>query len=181
MATHHAIPDTAVSTTFHPDAYAALSTWLTSPEVTGVGAWVRDREILRRVCLEKIRRDGPDANDESGFVASFIGNLTAPWAEELVNFWYEGLGTGWNLWINGENPSVVFGSIQAGARPELIFTPFPLPARIPDYRCELHSHWAFCRYDTAAGKLTAAEQAIWDDYAQHFNIKAFEASLGEGR
>jgi len=157
------VPATPEPAPASPEAYAAFARCLALPEITGVGAWTNDREILRLTCLEKLRRDGPRARAGRGFVVSFIGlSSGAPaWTDGLVQFWDEGLGPGWNLYVFGGHPLGLWRIVEVGWGAPRIFTPCALPARLPGYRCELAPGYAWCIEEATAPPLTQAEAERW--------------------
>jgi hypothetical protein len=157
------IPGTPISTQASPEAYAAFARYLALPDTSGIGAWTGDPEILRLACLEKLRRDGPRARAGRGFVVSFIGlGSGAPaWADGRVQFWDEGLGPGWNLYVFGHHPFALLNIVEAGFGPPCIFTAYPLPARLPGYRCELTEDYSWCLEDTTTPPLTQTETERW--------------------
>lgn len=158
------VPREPIASFADASAYAALAHHLAAPETRGVGAWCGDPEILRLACLEKLRRDGPRARAGKGFTVSFIAwpGTTLPWAAPLVRFWDEGLGRGWNLYIFAFHPYLLLRIVEQGFGPARVFTPFPLPARLPGYACELVAGHAFCVAEPGVPALSDAERACWE-------------------
>jgi hypothetical protein len=161
--TRELVPSDPVATNYRPQVYQAFSQAISSPDVVGVGANVCDLEILRLACIEKLKRDGSAANRKSGFTLNFLANLHSPWSEELVIFWSEGLGIGWNLLVNDDSAIRLLERIAfRPSRNIQIFTLFPLPARPPGFDCELHEDFAVCRYNGNAEPLTSIEKTAWE-------------------
>lgn len=158
------IPPEPVSQIYRPEVYQAFADLIKSPEIKGIGANVYDLEILRLACLEKVRRHGPNAehDPESDFKLHFLANIHAPWADDRVLYWDEGLGYGWNLLVF-EAPTAVLmhATLFHGTRP-FTFALYPIPARLPAADCEIHQDYSICRLNKQAPPLTAEEKAAWD-------------------
>ena len=160
--TRPALPQSPAATTYRPEVYQAFADLLASRDVIGVGANVWDLEIFRLACCEKIRRDGPLATAETGFVASFIAHIRPPWAAGLVTFWHEGLGPGWNLLVNDDAPSNLLARILFRPYIPFVFALFKIPVRLPGFDCEIHDDYTICMNNDRAPLLSADERAIWE-------------------
>ncbi len=162
------VPNRPLASKYRPEVYRAFSALISTPNVYGIGANVRDVEILRLACLEKVRRNGPHAKFRRGFKLNFLANVGADWAEDRVLFWDEGLGYQWNLLVNDECPSLLLSrTLFAGNRP-YIFAFFKIPARLPGADCEIHDDYTICRRNDKAAPLSDAEKAIWNDEGQKY-------------
>jgi hypothetical protein len=162
-STFDSIPSDPVAAIYRPQVYQAFVECIASPQICGVGANVQDLEILRLACLEKLKRDGVASKEGEGFILNFLANVKAPWAKDLVTFWDEGLGIGWNLLVNDDSAIRLLERIAFRPyRKMQIFTLFPLPARPPGFDCELHEDYAVCRYSDNAEPLTSDEKAAWE-------------------
>lgn len=147
----------------HPELYRAYASLVAEAGVLGVGANVRDMEILRLSCLEKLRREGQGARCEEGFVLNFLADIHADWAEDLVTFWDEGLGFGWNVLVADDGPvSLMTRILFRPHRYPFIFLLFELPARLPRYDCTVRHGYSLCRQDPKAPPLDKEEIGIWD-------------------
>jgi hypothetical protein len=162
------IPQLPVDRSCRPQVYEAFAKILTTSEIHGVGANVNDLEILRLACMEKVCRDLADARDGNGFVLNFLANVHAPWANDLVTFWHEGLGYGWNLLVNDGEPSDLLARILFRPHTPFVFALFPIPARLPGFDCDVHEDFTFARYNKNALPLSLEERTAWqsnkDDY-----------------
>ncbi len=175
------IPNTALATKYRPEVYQAFSDLIASPEISGIGANVRDIEILRLSCLEKVRRDGADATSNSGFQLNFLANLSADWAADRVQFWDEGLGRGWNLLVNDDGPTILLTRVLAYGSFPHVFALFPIPARLPRLDCEIHEDFTICHRNDQAPPLTSEEKAVWENftkqrYGDNANLPSFDWS-----
>lgn len=162
--TLHPVPNVPVSHRYRPSVYQAFANLIQSPDIFGIGANVLDLEILRLACLEKVRRDGPNAkcDPDSGFLLNFLANIRAPWADDRVLYWDEGLGYHWNLLVfEAPLPQLLSATLFHGTWP-YIFAFYPLPARLPGTDWENHDDYAICRRNDAAPPLTKEEKARWD-------------------
>jgi hypothetical protein len=160
------IPDTALATKYRPAVYQAFSDLIANPDIFGIGANVRDIEILRLSCLEKIRRDCSDATKDSGFDLNFLANISADWAKGRVQFWEEGLGRGWNLLVNDDCPTSLLTRVLFYGSFPYVFAFFPIPARLPRLDCEIHEDFTICRRNDQAPPLTEQEKTAWESYAK---------------
>ena len=162
------IPCAPLQRNYRPEVYEAFADLISSPDINGIGANVRDSEILRLACLEKVRRDGTLATYEVGFKLNFLANLWADWAEERVQFWDEGLGHQWNLLVNDDSPALLLSrSLFAGTYP-YTFAFFKIPARLPAADCAIHADYTICRRNDQAPPLTEAEKDIWEAEGRAF-------------
>jgi len=170
------VPDTPVAHRYRPEVYQAFANLIQSPDFYGIGANVIDLEILRLACLEKVRREGTKArhDPESGFRLNFLANIHAPWADERVLYWDEGLGYDWNLLVFEASPAILLqATLFHGPRP-YIFALYPLPARLPGTDWENHNDYAICRRNDSAPPLTKDEKALWDQVGLAFYNQPFE-------
>lgn len=150
---------------YSPTAYEAFARQLAKDEVRGVGASIRDEEILRLVCLEKVRRDGPLGGFNQGFIANFLANVDASWADGRVAFFDEGLGYGWNLRVTEEHPVLILERVLANPGAAWLFAFSRMSARLPGYDCEIHDDYTVCRYNADAPGLSASERMLWEQSA----------------
>ncbi len=175
------IPNTALATKYRPKVYQAFSDLIANSDISGIGANVRDIEILRLSCLEKVRRDGDDATSNSGFQLNFLANLSADWAEDRVQFWDEGLGRGWNLLVNDDGPTFLLSRVLAYGAFAHVFAFFHIPARLPRLDCEIHEDFTICHRNDQAPPLTLKEKAVWENFAKqrygdNANLTSFDWS-----
>jgi hypothetical protein len=168
MMTLPKVPSHPLATNYRPEAYRAFSALISNPDVYGIGANVRDLEILRIACLEKVRRDGPRAKFRRGFKLNFLANIWADWAEDRVLFWDEGLGRQWNLLVNDECPALLLTRTLHLGTCQNTFAFFKIPARLPGADCEIHDDYTICRRNELAPPLTEEEKALWDAEGKAF-------------
>jgi hypothetical protein len=175
------IPNTALATKYRPKVYQAFSDLIANSDISGIGANVRDIEILRLSCLEKVRRDGANATSNSGFQLNFLANLSADWAEDRVQFWDEGLGRGWNLLVNDGCPTFLLSRVLFYGSFPHVFALFPIPIRLPHLDCEIYEDFTICHRNNQAPPLTLAEKAVWENFAKqrygnNANLTSFDWS-----
>jgi hypothetical protein len=168
-----AIDDHPLASVCRPEVYRAFADFIASPDIRGIGANVRDMEILRLACLEKRHRDGIDGRIDTGFRLNFLAHLHAPWATDLVTFWDEGLGFGWNLLVvDGAAIDLLDRVLFRQYR--TIFALFKIPARLPGYVCDFGSDYSICRYHTDTPSLTDNERALWQGHADLRNLAQWQ-------
>jgi hypothetical protein len=163
------IPDHPLASVCRPEVYRTFADFIASPDIRGIGANVRDIEILRLACLEKRHRDGLDGRIDTGFRLNFLAHIQAPWATDLVTFWDEGLGVGWNLLVV-DGAAIDLLERVLFRRYPTIFALFNLPARLPGYACDFSSDYTICRYHSDTPPLTDHERALWQDHADLRNL-----------
>jgi hypothetical protein len=168
MMTVPKVPSQPLATKYRPEVYQAFSALITTPDIFGIGANVRDIEVLRLACLEKVRRNGAHAKCRRGFKLNFLANISADWAEERVLFWDEGLGREWNLLVNDECPALLLSRALYLRPLPYAFAFFKIPARIPGADCDIHDDYTICRRNDNAAPLTDAEKAIWNEEGQRY-------------
>ncbi len=162
------VPGAPLAANYRPEVYKAFSGLISNPEVFGIGANVRDIEILRLSCVEKVRRNGPHARSRRGFRLNFLANIWSEWADERALFWDEGLGYQWNLLVNDEGPALLLSRVLFRGTSPYVFAFFQIPARLPGADCEIHDDYSICRRNDHAPPLTAEEKAIWNAEGQKF-------------
>lgn len=160
------IPTDPVSNKFSANVYEVFATLISEPGIKGLASTVFDPEILRLACIEKVRRDKQIVSDVKEFSLNFIAHRHPEWADELVSFWDEGIGFGWNVFVVDETPASLYERVTF--RPyrfsgTALITLTPLPIRLPGFDCELHEEYAICRFNEHASPLTKAEEKIWGD------------------